>query len=68
MSNYAPPIPDINLNTDIEIKRILDPIKETIDIMEGRKSAIPNERSVTLQDLLDLELITQDDIDNKVTR
>ena len=66
MSKFTPAIPDIPLSVGEDIARVLNPIKETIDLREGRKGKLPNESMVTLQNLIDLGLIAQTDIDNKL--
>ncbi len=66
ISIYTPAIPEMGWDIAPKIKEALGSVKETIDIREGRKSSLPNEKFVSLQDLLDLGLITQTNIDNKL--
>jgi len=61
-----PSIPSVHMISDVQLKSILGPVKETIEIREGLRGSI-EDRHVTVQDLIDLGLISKGDMD-KVLR
>jgi len=58
-----PSIPAIDIDIPIAVKNILAPIKAMLEIRQGQN---PNsnirDQNVTYQDLIDLGLITKDDL------
>jgi len=57
----TPSIPSIDKLSDIQLKLILKPIKEIIEVREGRLGS-KKDMAVTYQDLVDLGLITESQI------
>lgn len=57
----TPSIPPVPLEVDMGLKRILDPIKEIVELREGKRGD-PLQRFVTFQDMIDMGLITEGDV------
>lgn len=63
MSNNFTSIPDIPPKQNDEMEDFLTAVKENLEILLAKRSSkLKKQRAVTLQDLLDLELISEDDL------
>lgn len=59
----VPSIPAIDVNIPLAIKKVLAPIKTMLEIREKQNpNADVRDKHVTYQDLIDLGLITKDDL------
>jgi len=58
----APPIPELNGLQDPVLKSILSPIKETIELREGRRAKDNLDKMVTWRELVELGLITESQV------
>jgi len=59
----VPAIPAVDPETELAIKRVLTPMKTMLEIREGQNpNSNPRDKNVTYQDLIDLGLITKDDL------
>lgn len=65
MSKKVPSIPGVDHDIDVNVSRVLIPIKTIIEVREGdNPNSDPRDRNVTYQGLIDLGLITKDDLPN----
>lgn len=63
MANKLTSIPDIPQGQGNDMEDFLNAIKENLEILSAkRSSALRRYRALTLQDLLDLGLISEDDL------
>lgn len=65
ISPYTPAIPS-EMESPESLGAAIQALRETIDLREARVLTLELQKSVTLQDLIDLGLITEADVDNKL--